>query len=180
MPSHSPGIPKLADRISEALYDRFANGTIDRLDAVFSRWQPGRGVLIERRRLFPLDTSGFSRPADANPPILNLEPEPLMIELTADYVHAQLCKTALHAFAAENEARMEAMASAHSQIERQLAALQATQRIVRQGEITAEIIELAAGETASRSRQINSTRTPTAPRSSARSAASAPSACARP
>jgi len=30
-----------------------------------------------------------------------------MIALTADYVHAQLCKTALHAFAAENEARMK-------------------------------------------------------------------------
>ena len=46
---------------------------------------------------------------------------------------------------------MEAMAAARGQIERQLAALQATQRQVRQEEITAEIIELAAGETASRS-----------------------------
>jgi len=42
------------------------------------------------------------------------------------------------------------MASARHQIERQLAALQAVQRQVRQEEITAEIIELAAGETASR------------------------------
>ena len=47
---------------------------------------------------------------------------------------------------------MEAMAAARNQIERQLSALQATQRQVRQEEITAEIIELAAGETASRSR----------------------------
>ena len=151
MPSHSLGVPRLADRISEALYTRFARGAIDRLDAVFSQWQPGHGVQIERRRLFPLDMSGFSRPTNTGVPILNLSPEPLLIGLTADYVHAELCKTALHAFAAENEARMEAMASAHGQIERQLSALQATQRIVRQEEITAEIIELAAGETASRS-----------------------------
>lgn len=151
MPSHSLGIPKLADRISEALYTRFVGGAIDRLDAVFSQWQPGHGVHVERRRLFPLDMSGFSRPTNAGAPILNLAPESLLIELTADYVHAQLCKTALHAFAAENEARMEAMASAHRQIERQLSALQASQRIVRQEEITSEIIELAAGETASRS-----------------------------
>ncbi len=151
MPSHSLGIPKLADRISEALYERYARGAIDRLDAVFSQWQTGHGVHVERRRLFPLDMSGFSTPAQAVPPILNLAPEPLLIELTADYVHAQLCQTALHAFAAENEARMESMASAHRQIEHQLSALQATQRIVRQEEITAEIIELAAGETASRS-----------------------------
>jgi F-type H+-transporting ATPase subunit gamma len=66
-------------------------------------------------------------------------------------MHAQICNAALHAFAAENEARMQAMASAREQIERQLAALRSTQRRVRQEEITAEIIELAAGETASRS-----------------------------
>jgi F-type H+-transporting ATPase subunit gamma len=79
--------------------------------------------------------------------------EALLIELTADYLHAELCNTALHAFAAENEARMEAMAAARSQVERQLLTLQTTERIVRQEEITAEIIELAAGETASRSGQ---------------------------
>ena len=151
IPSNSLGIPKLADRISEALYARIATGEIDRLDAVFSEWQPGHGIRIERCRLFPLDMSGFPRPKDANTPLLNLPSETLLIELTADYVHAQLCKTALHAFAAENEARMEAMASARSQIERQLSALQGTQRTVRQEEITAEIIELVAGETASRS-----------------------------
>ena len=150
MPSHSLGIPKLADRIADALYTAIATGEIDRLDAVFSQWQPGQGIHIERRRLFPLDMSSFPRPTDANAPLLNLPPEALLRELTADYMQAQLCNAALHAFAAENEARMEAMAAARNQIERQLAALQATQRLVRQEEITAEIIELAAGETASR------------------------------
>lgn len=151
MPSHSLGVPKLADRVAEALYTRIATGEIDRLDAAFSQWRPGPGIHVERRRLFPVDMSAFPRPRDANAPLLNLAPEALLIELTADYMHAQLCSAALHAFAAENEARMEAMASARNQIERQLSALQATQRLVRQEEITAEIIELAAGERASRS-----------------------------
>ena len=81
--------------------------------------------------------------------MLNLAPAALLRDLAADYVYAQLCKAALHAFAAENEARMEAMAAARSGIERQLSSLQAKQRQVRQEEITAEIIELAAGVTAS-------------------------------
>lgn len=153
MPPHSPGVPKLADRIAEALYDRIATGEIDRLDAVFSQRHPGHGIGIERRRLFPLDTTGFARPADGNPPLLNLPPAALLGQLTADYLHALLCHAALHAFAAENEARMEAMAAARGQIERQLTELQATQRQVRQEEITSEIIELAAGETASQRRQ---------------------------
>lgn len=151
MPSHAPGIPKLADRIAEALYARIAAGEIDGLDAIFSEWLPSRGTRIERRRLFPLDTVQFPRPTDGLVPLLNLAPETLLGELTAAYMHAQLCNAALHAFAAENEARMEAMAAARQQIERQLSSLRATQRTVRQEEITAEIIELAAGETASRS-----------------------------
>jgi F-type H+-transporting ATPase subunit gamma len=150
MPSNSAGVPRLADRIAEALYSSIATGGIDRLDAVFSQHQPGQAAHIERRRLFPVDLSAFPRAADAQAPLLNLAPEALLGELTAEYLHAQLCNAALHGFAAENEARMQAMAAAREQIERQLATLRATQRLVRQEEITAEIIELAAGETASR------------------------------
>ena len=150
MPSHSPGVPRLADRIAEALYARLASGQIAGLDVVFTRCRPGHGLNIERRHLIPLDTSAFSRPTNPDAPLLNLAPAELLVGLTANYVHAQLCHAALHAYAAENEARMEAMAAARRQVEQQLAELQATQRIVRQEEITAEIIELAAGETASR------------------------------
>lgn len=152
-PSHSLGIPKLADRIIKALYARIATGEIDRLDAVFSQWQPGQGNHVKRRRLFPLDLTRLSHVVDANAPFLNLTPDVLVSELTTDYVHAQLCEAALHAFVAENEARMEAMAAARNQIERQLSAAKAMQRLVRQAEITAEIIELAAGEVASRSNE---------------------------
>jgi F-type H+-transporting ATPase subunit gamma len=152
LPSHSDGVPKLADRVAEALYSRIATGEIDRLDAIFSEWQPGHGTHVNRRRLVPFDMAQFPHSPDANAPLLNLAPEALLSELTADYLHAQLCNAALHAFAAENEARMEAMTAARNQIERQLSGLRATQQHVRQEEITAEIIELAAGETASRAR----------------------------
>jgi F-type H+-transporting ATPase subunit gamma len=148
-PTHSLDISKLADRIVEALYARISTGEIDRLDAVFARWRAGQGVHVERQQLFPL-VAAFPRLAPANPPIVNLPPETLLSGLAADYLHAELCKAALHAFAAENEARVETMAAARSEVEKQLSALQATQRLVRQEEITAEIIELASGETASR------------------------------
>lgn len=149
MPSHSPGIPKLANRIAQALYKRIAEGAVDRLDVVFSQWEGGQGIRVERQRLFPFDLTAFPHPKATSAPLLNLAPAALLWDLTADYMHAQLCKAALHAFAAENQARMEAMAAARSGIERQLSSLQAKQRQVRQEEITAEIIELAAGVTAS-------------------------------
>lgn len=146
MPPHSPGVPKLADLITEALYARIAAGVISRLDVVFSRWRSGHGVSVERHRLFPYDWSEFAQPANHNPPLVNLAPAALLGELAAAYTHARLCNAALHAFATENEARMEVMTAARSHIDRQLATLQATERQVRQEEITAEIIELASGE----------------------------------
>ncbi|HKM64159.1 MAG TPA: FoF1 ATP synthase subunit gamma [Acidisphaera sp.] len=150
MPAHSSGVPKLAERIADALYAHIATGEINRLDVVFSRPQRGRGIEVARQRLLPLDLTAFPPPPDGNAPLVNLDPRALLSNLADDYMHAQLCQAALHAFAAENEARMQAMTAAHSQVERQLTSLQSLQRRVRQEEITAEVLELAAGERASR------------------------------
>ena len=149
MPSHSSGIPRLADAIAEALYAQIATKKIDRLDAIFTEWGAGRSMDIQRRILFPLDAARFAPPNGVSRPLLSLAPAELLAALTADYVHSQLCAAGLQAFAAENQARMMAMASAHTEIDRKLARLQARARVIRQEEITAEIVELAAGEAAS-------------------------------
>ncbi len=152
MPSRSAGIPKLADGIAGALRAYLAAGGLSEtggVDAVFTDWQPGRGRSLLHRRLLPFASAPSPRAADRNPPVMNLAPQALLAGLAAEHLHAQLCNAALHAFTAENEARMETMAAARTQIERQLSSLQARQRMVRQEEITAEIIELAAGEAAS-------------------------------
>lgn len=148
LPASPDGIPRLADEIADALYARIAQGSIGALDVVFSQWRPGHGVSIVRQCLFPLEPSAFLAPLAMNPPLLNLPPAQLLDELTADYIHARLCRAALHSFAAESEARMSLMAQARQQAERHLGKLMAAQRQVRQEEITAEIIELAAGAAA--------------------------------
>ncbi|MCB9994601.1 MAG: F0F1 ATP synthase subunit gamma [Hyphomicrobiaceae bacterium] len=149
-PQQSGNAPRVANQIAEALYSRIASGEITELEAVFQRWLPGTAGEVVRDRLFPLDASVFKTAVQAPPPLTYLAPELLLDQLTADYIHSRLCHATLHAFAAENEARMQAMAAARSQIDRQLSELQARQRQVRQEEITSEIIELAAGEMASR------------------------------
>lgn len=146
MPSHSTGIPRFADIVAAALYDRIARGEIDRIEVIYERWEAGKGLGIERRLLLPLDSSVFPSAVADDAPLLNLSPATLLDQLTADYVHAQICRAALHAFAAENEARMQAMASARRELDRQLTELRRRQRIIRQDEITAEIIELASGQ----------------------------------
>lgn len=149
MPAHTAGIPRLADRIVEAVRGKAKS---PRVDVIHADRQPAGGVSITRYRVLPFDPTGFPLFRSPSPPLLNLSPAALLAGLTIEYLHGQLCAAALHAYAAENEARMEAMAAAHTQIERQLSGLEATRRLVRQEDITAEIIELAAGESASRSR----------------------------
>lgn len=143
MPSHTPGIPKLADRITTAIYAAVSDGHLDALEVVFTGWGEGRPALV-RRRLFPIDLAQLP-PSKAEPPLMQLPEEALIASLGQDYFNAQICRAALHAFAAENEARMEAMSSAGSQIARELETFQGLLRRVRQEAITAEIIELSTG-----------------------------------
>lgn len=148
LPSHAPGIPKFADRITHAIYDSVKTGRINRLDTVYVDREAGDARVL-RKALFPVDLSDVPTLA-TEPPLTQLPLETLIAELSANYFHALVCRAALHAFAAENEARMEAMSSAGSQIARELAEHQATLRRVRQEAITAEIIELGTGAISAR------------------------------
>jgi len=94
--------------------------------------------------LLPLDRCALP-PVKGTPPLKQLPARRLIESLGADFLHAQICKAALHAFAAENEARMAAMTAAGDQIGRELDSVEAMLRRVRQEAITAEIIELGAG-----------------------------------
>lgn len=143
MPSHSSGIPRLADHITTAIYDAVARGRMDRLDVVFTGWREGRNTLV-RQGLFPIVLDDLPETRSQRP-LTQLPQEMLVSLLGQDYFNAQVCKAALHAFAAENQARMEAMASAARQISQELEGFEATLRRVRQEEITAEIIELGTG-----------------------------------
>jgi len=148
MPSHTPGIPKLADAITTEIYRRVDEGSIDGLDVLFTGRDSGRPEIV-RKALFPVDLSDCP-PAGIEPPLTQIPLTALIDSLGADYFHAQVCKAALHGFAAENEARVEAMSSAGSQIEGEIEAFEATLRRVRQEAITAEIIEIGSGAASAR------------------------------
>jgi F-type H+-transporting ATPase subunit gamma len=143
MVSHSAGVPKLADAIAAAVASYLDTDQIDRLEVVNATWDQGR-FGVARQTLFPIDRAAFGQPS-ADMPMTYLPVGAVLAQLGFDYLHAMICKAALHAFAAENEARMTAMSFAGSQITRELQTYQAILRRVRQKAITAEIIELGTG-----------------------------------
>ncbi|MEL6295029.1 MAG: FoF1 ATP synthase subunit gamma [Pseudomonadota bacterium] len=148
MSSHTPGIPKLADQITKAIYRALGEGRFERIDMIHAGWASGRPQVL-RQVLLPIDLSALPPPGTTRP-LTQLPTDALINSLSGDYLHARVCKAALHAFAAENEARMEAMSAAGSQITRELGEFEATLRQVRQEAITAEIIELGTGTASAR------------------------------
>ena len=148
MVTHVDTIPSLADRLADILYGYVASAAIERVEIVFPRARSGGGIVVDRRSLLPLDLVRFASPPSGKSPLTNLQPRLLLEHLTAEYVFAELCEAATHAFTAENEARMLAMASAKQNIGTRLATLSHEERQLRQEEITTEILELAAGSEA--------------------------------
>lgn len=148
MSSHTPGIPKLADKITKAIYRALGEGRFERMDMIHARWASGQPQVV-RQVLLPIDLSALPPPGETRP-LTQLPTDALITSLSGDYLHALVCKAALHAFAAENEARMESMSAAGSQITRELGEFEATLRQVRQEAITAEIIELGTGTASAR------------------------------
>ena len=112
---------------------------------MFSHSRRGASIKIDRHSLLPIDLNRYARPVQTHPPLTTLAPWALLERLASEYIYAQLCEAATHAFTAENEARMMAMASAKTNIETSLARLLQRGHQLRQEEITTEIVELAAG-----------------------------------
>lgn len=95
----------------------------------------------------------FQRPANNNlPPLTTLNPRELLADLALEYIFAELCDAAMQAFVAENEARMMTISAAKTNIAQKVSELSRQEQQVRQEEITTEIVELATGAEALRSR----------------------------
>jgi F-type H+-transporting ATPase subunit gamma len=150
MAAHADAIPSFANRLADDLYGYVADGTVAEVDLLYSRSATSSGIAVEHHSLLPIDFERFGRPQQTQAPLIALAPDTLLERLAEEYVYAQLCTAALHAFAAENEARMIAMLAARSNIDSRLAGLQRRERQLRQEEITTEVVELAAGAEASK------------------------------
>jgi F-type H+-transporting ATPase subunit gamma len=150
MVGHADAIPRFANRLADDLYDYIARGEVAEVDILYTRSASTGGTEIERHSLLPIDFERFGRPPRQEAPLISLPSDTLLDRLAEEYVYAQLCEAALHAYAAENEARMIAMLEARTNIETKLTALSNRERQLRQEEITMEVVELAAGAEAAK------------------------------
>jgi F-type H+-transporting ATPase subunit gamma len=144
MVAHADEVSALADRITEALYERLNAGRAARVTLLHAVPNPSETVDVVESALWPFDFTGFEQAARSNAPLITLTPKRLLARLAEEYIYAQLCEAIMLSFAAENEARMRAMIAARANVHDTLDKLIAESRRLRQDEITSEIVELSA------------------------------------
>jgi F-type H+-transporting ATPase subunit gamma len=143
LPSSAAALADAAMAVVDAVYAYLSEAGPVPVAMVYPVWAAGGGAQIVWQSLLPLDVSHVTVSEARPPPLTNLPPAELIARLAQEYIFALLCEATVEAFAAENEARAATMATAKTNIDGKLAALEAEERRTRQEEITAEVVELA-------------------------------------
>jgi F-type H+-transporting ATPase subunit gamma len=112
---------------------------------ISSRYSHGGAPTIEHRLLLPLDAAALALTQPRQAPLHNLGTTRLLERLMAEYVVALLTEAVVESIGSENAARFAAMEVAHENVEKKIAALQLDARQARQGEVTAELLDLIVG-----------------------------------
>lgn len=146
MAGHADRLDALANRLTDALFARVANGGITGITLIHAVQRDESILAIVERTLVPFDFARFPPRHGEDAPITQIAPAELLRQLSEEYVFAEICEGLTLSFAAENAERMRAMIAARSHVDARLDELAAASRIMRQSEITEEVIELAAGQ----------------------------------
>ena len=144
MIAHTAQASALATRITEAVFERVAQGGASRVALVHGLPGPGGATEVAVHSLVPFDYSRFPPPPSGQSPRITLPPDRLLARLVEEYVFAEVIEAVMLSFAAENAARMRAMIAAHDNVSETLGDLVARSRRLRQEEITDEIVEIAS------------------------------------
>jgi F-type H+-transporting ATPase subunit gamma len=143
MAGHLGGLGDVADRVA-ALLARQASDSDGELtaDIVHPRRSTTGGISVERRRLLPIEVTATS-PAFA--PLTMLPRALLLADVGGEYVHARLYEMVAESFAAASAASLEVLQAAHAHLDDMLAELRQAENVLRQEEITAEVLEVITG-----------------------------------
>ncbi len=148
MVARTAQVPALADRLSDAVHATLAAQGLARVLLVHGDPDEGGAITVVQRWLLPFDFARFtSDPAGRagfQAPLTNLPAPVLLEQLAIEYVRADLCEALMLSYAAENQARMQAMIAARGNLERNEQRLALEYQRVRQEDVTDEILELSA------------------------------------
>ena len=143
MAAHAADVPGLASRIVDALFDSLESGAVQHVSIVYADPATPENDLTVRQ-LMPFDFSRIARSRSPVAPLIMIPAVELIAQLVEEYVFTEICEALMLGFAAENDARMNAMTRARANVKEIAQELQRKFHQARQESTTTEIIELSA------------------------------------
>jgi F-type H+-transporting ATPase subunit gamma len=134
-----------ADKIAEAIIDRFSSGEVDSVYLFVNEFKSVMAPTLLETRLLPIEVPKSQEQVDY---IYEQKPEELLGTLLPRYIKLQVYSALLESVAAEHAARMTAMDAASSNASDVIDKLTLYMNRVRQASITREIIEIVSGAAA--------------------------------
>jgi len=134
-----------ADKIADAVIDRFSRGEIDAVYMFVNEFKSVMAPTLSETRLLPIEVPKSQEQVDY---IYEQKPEELLGTLLPRYIKLQVYSALLESIAAEHAARMTAMDAASSNATDVIDKLTLYMNRVRQASITREIIEIVSGAAA--------------------------------
>jgi len=134
-----------ADKIADAIIERFSNGEIDAVYLFSNQFKSVMAPTLSETRLLPIEVPKSQEQVDY---IYEQKPEELLGTLLPRYIKLQVYSALLESVAAEHAARMTAMDAASSNASDVIDKLTLYMNRVRQASITREIIEIVSGAAA--------------------------------
>jgi F-type H+-transporting ATPase subunit gamma len=134
-----------ADKIADAIIDRFSSGEIDAVYMFVNEFKSVMAPTLSETRLLPIEVPKSQEQVDY---IYEQKPEELLGTLLPRYIKLQVYSALLESVAAEHAARMTAMDAASSNATDVIDKLTLYMNRVRQASITREIIEIVSGAAA--------------------------------
>ncbi len=134
-----------AERIADAIIERFASGEIDAVYMFVNEFKSVVAPTLSETRVLPMEVPKSAEQVDY---IYEQKPEELLGTLLPRYIKLQVYRALLESVAAEHAARMTAMDAASSNASDVIDKLTLYMNRVRQASITREIIEIVSGAAA--------------------------------
>lgn len=152
-----------ARRMAELLIERFLNGDLDEISAVYTSMEKGISETVETVPLLPLkreDFGGRQVPGDVFMEDFQMLPSPgaVLEAIIPNYIKGFLYGALVESFCSEQNARMMAMKSATDSADDMLKRLSLAYNRARQAAITQEITEVSGGAMAQKRKRLEQQR----------------------
>jgi F-type H+-transporting ATPase subunit gamma len=146
-PSSIEGIESTIRNLAPEIYERYVGRGFERLFILYNRYRGVGSFEPIHSKILPPDVEALkARDGAAGPGVLtNLPPSGLLADLLREHFFIELHHAMLEAMTSESGSRLRAMDQALHTIERRLDDLGQTYRMLRQEEITNEILDVLGG-----------------------------------